>query len=99
MSRGPMCAPILCKRYNKEKDHVDNHDFMALQEHYSWERRCRSRKWERVGLKGFQDRVQVNSFVIFAERNKENPKYSHEVFHYNLLLQWYNCCYHKALPS
>jgi hypothetical protein len=99
MSREQMGAPYLCKRYNEEKDHVDNHDFMALQEHFSWERRCRSRKWDRVALKGLQDRAQVNSYVVFSDRNKETSTYTHETFHYNLLLQWYNCCYHKTFPT
>jgi hypothetical protein len=75
-----MGAPYLAHRYNEDMNNVDTHDFKALQEHFSWERRSRSRKWEFIAFKGIFDRMQVNSYEVLVHRNQGVDASSHEQF-------------------
>ena len=100
LQRQLMGAPYLARRYNEEMGNVDSHDFKALQEHFSWERRSRSRKWEFIAFKGISDRMQVNSFECFAHRNMGvDLSYNHEKFYYRLTVQWYNCFCTQKHPT
>jgi hypothetical protein len=75
-----MGAPYLAHRYNEDMNNVDTHDFKALQEHFSSERRSRSRKWEFIAFKGIFDRMQVNSYEVLVHRNQGVDASSHEQF-------------------
>jgi hypothetical protein len=98
MQRKLMGAPYLARRYNEEMGNVDTHDFKALQEHFSWERRSRSRK---MGVHCIQGYLRPNASELlrcFAHRNMGvDASYNHEQIYYRLTVQWYNCFYAQIL--
>jgi hypothetical protein len=98
VSKEPLKAPRMVKRYNAGMGNVDSIDLMALQKKISWERTITTRDcWDNICW-GLLDRAQVNCFSVFRERASP-AVLEHSAFYERLMVGWYNCMYYQEHPT
>jgi hypothetical protein len=96
--RDDMEAPRMALEYNEHMNGADVSDGMCLSEHYSWQRRTRSKRWWVVCKWAIQTTCQVNSYGVF--RRRASPRtLTHDEFYERLMIQWYNMAYYKMAPA